>query len=809
MAELGTRLMDWIINALDSTEKIFWPWANTDVAAVCGGSWKFTEGGSGLFGLWEDVGAAVSKLIDCVWAGLKWALGAIPYYVLHGLKALVCMLRAGRTAPGMFDYTTYSPIFIVQYVWKALKNLRLSSPDYLGFQIVLPDMEDLFDTILSYLGTISFQGEVPGIPESIECYLSGVVTQVQFECWMKLNDCSPAVWGPVIQSRRDQLRTDEKIDSIRRKSIPSGFTWRGLSIASTTDTDRERQWQADSVASLRYVGWINSDEAAQRVALYDEIPTISEHLHWLARNIDVYDYVRDYHLLDGFDDPAVVASLFPGVGYQVLPQAAGRNFWEEFGGELRSQGRRKVDALRDYASHWLHGSPGQSREFAWRLRGPRPLVEGENIDPSLVTASPAGPVVWPEAWQATRAVQLAAKEASWESILRQLTFSAEDFGRLLSEQDYGYLDVEWFKATMYHVPALSYVRDMYRYGIIEETELGAYHQALGYSETDSARFVAVDSSIKQRIRTAESFGWTPSALSRSYGLNQIDKPFAQAEMARQGFTPSETDGMLSRASKTQQARILTRALGRVLTRTITQVSAGYNAGVLDRPAALDGLTGLGVPEKQAKAILDMEDLKVRTRLSSELQRTVRSAFLKGKINETQAIQLMQEASIAQPQIDALIQMWKLEMMQTEKHLSVAQIRRAVIDGTMTVEEARVRITNLGYPDADAQILAEEIQAAASDAEIRAATVHDRISQLEQNALARSAKAAQAAQQRAVQALQRKEPPSKLQRWAEMGLVTQAYFTSRLQLYGYDDTTIGLLWEEACRRKGATCQNGAV
>jgi hypothetical protein len=204
----------------------------------------------------------------------------------------------------------------------------------------------------------------------------------------------------------------------------------------------------------------------------------------------------------------------------------------------------------------------------------------------------------------------------------------------------------------------------------------------------------------------------------------------------------------------------------------------------------------------------MESLKARTKLVSELQRTVRGAYLKGKVSALQAQQILTEGGVAPNMIQAEMQMWTLEMMRQEKHLSVAQIRKAVVDGTMDPAEARIRITNLGFPDADVQILMQEIQAQADLAIAKAHSVTDRASLRQQNDLAKAAKAAQAAQQEAIRAMQKQEPVSKLQKWASLGMITEAYFTQRLLTYGYDPAAIALLWIEACRGKGAECQGAA-
>lgn len=776
---VGQKILAWIIDSADSAEKIVWPWANTAIGQSCGASWKFTEGGSGIFGLGSDILSFFKQLFSCIWDAIKWTLGNIGYYALRTIKFFACGLANAQSNPEYIDVATYGNIWIVRFVWLRLKNLRIGSPDFLAFQTAQDNISDFVEEMLCDLLKFVGQMKPPSAIEALECYLTGTIDAQQYECWMRLNDHSPGVWRPVLESRREQLTTDEKIDFVRRASLGQYGTGPLAALVTDSELTVEKKWHDTSVKSMRSLGWIRQTDADNRYSLYDELPTIADHLHWLARNVDDFEYLRDYHLLDGFDAPGVVASVMSSAGEPYTPIPLSRNFWKEFGDELRAQGMRKIDAARHYAAHWLHPSPQQMHEFIYRLRPGRKLSQWDNEVKSYFAAQQYPP----------------------ELIERATTFTPDDFRRIMSEQDYGYLDVAWFLSTVYHVPALSYIRDMYRYNIIDEEELAGYHQDLGYNPLDSDRFVGVDRSIKNRLRAAESFGWTPGALSRSYGLGLIDKDFYTEQLQRMGFSDAEIQSAQDRAGKLVQERTLTRALSRVISRTVGQISNSYSVGVLDTGTATDALSKLGVPKQQASAIIQMEALKARTKMATEVTRIARSAYLKGKIDGDGARQMLETIQVSKEYTDAIIPVWELEKLDTPREATLAEIRRWVQEGYLSAEEAKVRMTRLHIPDPDQQILLAEIQAKLDNLAAKEKAAQDKADakaqQAQQKALEKAAKDVQAA----IDKQMRQMPPSKLQRWVKDGLITVEQMAETLKFYGFSDAAIAAWTSEAAIQGG--------
>lgn len=763
----GIAILDWLIPIVDKAEQWGWQIAQEGLRDISQlrENLGVSEGGflGGFADALKTVASTIAAVIDYLQAGFGYAVFGLGY----GLKAVLCMLRNAQSHGGYYDISTTTAIAVVEWTWKTAKTVRLGTPDFAAFQFVGANLDIWIDQLLDALHQAASPTEVPSTGDAIEAFLNNRINETMFKCWMQLQDCHPDVWKPVLDSRREQLTTDEQIEWIRRKRLGRY----GLSAAEAGITPDEQaqedNWIKSSEEALRNVGWLYQADADMRESLYDELPTISDHLQWLARNIDDDEYVAKYNLLDGFAPAPVIEGMLGAAAPLWQPVGTKRDFWAKFGEELRAQGMRKIDAARHYAAHWLHAAPGQLREFAWRLRPGRALKD----------------------WESEIAALLIQPTAPGQPAPSKMVFTTQDFSNLLTEQDYGYRDVAWFLSTLYHVPALSYIRDMFRYGIISAEDLKGYHEDLGYSPQDSDRFVAVDIPIKARIRSAESFGWTPSALSRALGLGLIADTFDAEQMRNMGFSDSEINSHQTRAKVLVQERVLTRALGRVITQTITQVTTAYLDGVMDAPSAVQALQNLGVDEQRSNAIVTMTGLKRQTRLAKEFSNVLRAAVRKGKITSTDATVLMQQYGFTEDYISQSVSVWTMEQLNLDKAPTIANIKKWTCEGLITTEEALIRLQNLHVPNADIQLILAEVQQCEDKLAAAKVRFQDRNENHTAREAARAAREAERLKQQALKLSERMQPPTTLLKWLRQGVIDAAYYSERMSSYGYDDLSI--------------------
>lgn len=432
-------------------------------------------------------------------------------------------------------------------------------------------------------------------------------------------------------------------------------------------------------------------------------------------------------------------------------------FWAQYGKYLLPQGYTKERAANEYAAHWIQPSPTQMQEFVYRLR---PKFDG---DPSA--------------------------------------FTPTDYERILAEQDYAPLARQWFAATVYKVPALTYIRDMYRYGKVDADALRAVHLDLGYSPEDADRFVQTDNVTKRRIQARSGSGWSPAAMRKAVAVGALTAEFVRPEMAAQGYEDSDTDALLARAKSDLQYRVLSRALSTQLTQTVTQVRQAQTVGVMDSVAAAAALVSLGWTQTQADGIAALTSAQAKTARVKTAITTIRRAFIHGEVNADDATIALQRLGIVPDAVADYIAVWTVQLGGNVRRLTAQQIVKEVTEGVIDADEASVRLHNLGYSDTDSLIFIGDaarntVTTAVALDSLDSLSGRQRASQL--GSLATSTIGLS---RRIVQQLKEQEPPSKLMRWAVAGIVTQAEMESRLSLYGWADDAIEK-WVADAKGQGA-------
>jgi hypothetical protein len=431
-----------------------------------------------------------------------------------------------------------------------------------------------------------------------------------------------------------------------------------------------------------------------------------------------------------------------------------------FGDQLHSLGITEDQSRLDYAAHWINASPGELRELLYRLRPDDPETQNP--------------------------------------------FTIEDYERLLAEQDIAPWIRKRMAETAYRVPALGYLRDMYRNYVIDDEEMKGFHQDLGYTEKDSERFVEIDRIIRARIRASEGHGYTPSALAAAYSVGNIDADGVRSYMREQGFTDDESGRLMARAQSDLQRTVIVRARSRVMFAVLTQVKSQLDAGVASQAAASDAIVQLGWPRQFADGWVSLQAQGSRVKLINEVKKRIRSEFLSGTIDITGATNALQSLGIVPESLQMTIAAWTAEFTPKRKQRTAAQIANDLSLGEITTADAISRLQNLGYNDADKRLFLADAQRKLLDREARAASAMQRQERTQANELARLQREAQGQHDRLLQMLRRISSPSKLQKWAKLGLVGRDLFYDRLRTLGTPDHDIQRYWDEVCNDPKSQC-----
>jgi hypothetical protein len=246
---------------------------------------------------------------------------------LDSLRILVRSLQAGIKCLLPCNPAAIIAISWIRAVCQLLRNMRVGTDAALWLTVDVRFEVDQIEVIAAYLCNYLCPVEIPSIGEAIDTFMTGGITEDQARCWVAMRGGDWEVWYPVVRARREKIQPREYIQWGRRNNVDD------VSIA----------------AGLRIYGYLDPSDAQRQVEMYDELPTIGDHLHWLTRNVFNADYVERYKLLDGFEE----------------------RFWTAFGPDLRARGMKKQYAALHYAAHWIMPSPEQMKQFVYRLRPDR------------------------------------------------------------------------------------------------------------------------------------------------------------------------------------------------------------------------------------------------------------------------------------------------------------------------------------------------------------------------------------------------------------------------------------------------------
>jgi hypothetical protein len=524
---------------------------------------------------------------------------------------------------------------------------------------------------------------------------------------------------------------------------------------------RRMKWpdEAENVA-LRQRGFVTPLDQQMAREMFWELPTIPDHLHWLQRNVDDSEYVQRFGLLDGFSTQEFIRTLPGFADYTTVSDTHGRDFWKTFGPDLAAQGMRPVYAAYHYAAHWIMPSPEQMKEFIYR-----------SDEIQQITGQP---------------------------------FTLDDFDRILAEQDYNPLARGWFKATAYNVPAISYIKEWYRQGIIDKEQLQRYHRFLGFNPVDAENFVGIDDLQKRRMRASASRGWTTRAATEAWFTGQIHVDEQEDVYRRLGYSTDEAAEAREVATRTFSAGIARRAMGNALGKVTTTLASSIDVGVMSGDDAAKMLVDAGWPRQSAEAFASLQSATAGTRRVRAAITYLRRMVLQGIVTFDDTRQELSKMGVIAASVDAYVNLWKLQLTPGRKRRSATEIVNDVASGHIDRDEAVVRLTNLGYNDADTRLYLADAQGKMTKMEAARKQAEEKAGLARDKAQTQLLMEANRYRDDVLKQAKIDAPVAKLQKWAEYGIIGKDWFYQRMRLYGYPEEHIARYYAESCAKATATC-----
>jgi hypothetical protein len=492
-------------------------------------------------------------------------------------------------------------------------------------------------------------------------------------------------------------------------------------------------------------GFIVQDQANKAVELYDQLPTISDHLHWLQRNVDDAAYVQDFGLLDGFSNDAFIRSLGPWPNYTTQTDTGGRDFWGAFGHDLYAQGVLPRYAAYQYAAHWINPAPGQLAEMVCRLRPGKPGV----------TAS----------------------------------FTAKDYLRILAEQDISPYFRERFLEILYRTLPLRQLNQATQQGQLTEQELAERFQDICFSPSDSKLLARTLTISATRTHVSAAKGYTPAIVSKLVQKGLIDFPTATDKLGPQGFSIDDVRTLFEVANLTAAEQKADKYDDKALRDYAALTLKAYGDGVVQPSAAMQALMNVGYSQNGATLELQTVDLRVKMDAIDNARKAIRRSFLTGELSSGDALTALGVAGVLPNAAANYVGQWQLQFTVRRKAATRAQINRWATDGLISIQNAAARLANLGYSQDTINFDLAEIALTIRKAQQLAA-------QRQAAALARANAAIAKAQKAVKRQYCKLYTPGKVKLWYSERIWDQNTFYTELAKCDYSQVQIDTMFKEA-------------
>lgn len=574
--------------------------------------------------------------------------------------------------------------------------------------------------VVEYLIAYSCPQELPREDDTVEAYKYNILSENVAKCILQAHGVQWDTALPGIIARGDKPGWKEALQYVRRFQ------------GSGDDED----------ATLRNLGVLDSSYRDVLRTVYDELPTVSDHMEWLRKNVFDSSYVRDFRLLDGFGS----AQDLSGAGWTGYVDGSGKpdadKFWQRFGADLNAQGMLSKYAALHYAAHWVNPSFAQQFAMVQRLRAGR--------------VSPA------------------------------LQFSRADLLRTMQEMDVSPYFRERLEAVSHPVPNLTLCLQMYQYGTIDGFELVEKLQDLGYSEAD-AKAIGAQQDVKvRRLNASAGHGWTPNAMAPAYAVGKLTARQVYDEMTAQGYSKEDADRLMRRAEIELATAPIRRIQQTTIRGALTTQERAYRCGAISAEQLISVYANAGIPDSVAQIAAANVDSAMSVSLCDAQIKTFKSAVTSGKITLAQAAALMDQLGIPQVRKGQYLQSWALEVKAKAPQASAARILRWVAQGLLDREVAAARLQNLGWTDPDLTLSLAESLASLSRLQNRNQALAARSQQAAARAALKAARDAESTARQLRSKLRGIASRPVLQKWYKEGLIDDTGFIDYMQARGYDD-----------------------
>jgi hypothetical protein len=403
-------------------------------------------------------------------------------------------------------------------------------------------------------------------------------------------------------------------------------------------------------------------------------------------------------------------------------------------------------------------------------------------------------------------------------------------------------------AVRYQIYTLRELRQLMDANRLDES--GAYQifRDLGYDETKASELARMERIETDRRKATETQGWTTQKAIYCWERGEVDinelTDIYNGLWWNVGQATVAADVAI-RMDRAGQARSWAEKAKNTLA---SATERAYKEGLLRQDACINTLMSVGAKEDSATSLTLSWSTEVNLDQRKQALNAIRKGWNSGYVSDAGAVNLLIQATFLPEFASTTVHNWR-SMRNTEQTiLSGQQVLTALQRGEMSGPVALARLTGMGWEIHDAEILIEEAlqelakQHAALEAKLEAkeakefaaaekakekvdaktakdaaakpaaasgkapAAPHTAAASADRAAAAAEKLALQgsAAYQLAIKVLRADTPPALMKSLLKKGLISQEKYRKRMEIMGYDKSTIELDIADICSAQSAVC-----
>lgn len=364
-----------------------------------------------------------------------------------------------------------------------------------------------------------------------------------------------------------------------------------------------------------------------------------------------------------------------------------------------------------------------------------------------------------------------------------------------------WLDMYW--ASHWQAPAAGQIMEFYqrhRVGRVERYR-AQFPDIRPFDLTEAKRWLRyanVPPGIRSNFLAAAYRVLPMRTVQQGLRYGTIQRADAVEDFQDQGYAPVDAERMADIAEeRNRQAEdaprqsLVKRALGAAL----KEILASYEAGVLDREDARGQAFVILRSQDATEAYLNLSDAKLNRELMQAALAAIRRDYLNGTLAPAELLAGLIQSGVTAQRADRLVRLWGFQRSHSRKAASTAQVLKWVAEGSLTPDDGRRRLTNLGWTEPDLTIQLSESQQKMAAAHAKQRAADDKSALGRAKALAQVQKDLQRQHKEVEAKIRKAAPVASLKKWLKLGLINEELFRRRLRQMGYPRGTIDLLFKE--------------